>query len=270
MSATNSVRLGEVQETLLSTLYARAVETRKKHGILRDPKAVEMVEAIDYDFAKFDGAPMLFGSVLRTLLLDHWARDFLTRYPAGTIVEIGAGLNTRFERVDNGRVHWVDLDLPDSMNLRRGFFDESDRRSMVAVSILDDDWVAAVKANPGPYLFVAEGVLLYLQEENAEKALGLVTDNFPGAFIAFDTAGRWLVDHQDDPGLKKNLSASFAWACDDPRELERPGLRLLESRTLLQQPGKVPLPFRLTLPALRLLLRKHAGGYRVNLFSSRS
>jgi NADPH-dependent ferric siderophore reductase len=69
-------------------------------------------------------------------------------HPAGTVVEVGAGLNTRFERLDNGTIHWVDLDLPDTMDLRRTFFSETDRRRMVAASVADDSWCQTVLASP--------------------------------------------------------------------------------------------------------------------------
>jgi hypothetical protein len=88
------VRLGTIQETLLIPLYGRAVENRKEKAVLRDPVAEELVAAIDYDFARFDGLPMLLGTVLRTSLFDRWVADFLAEHPTGTVVEIGTGLNT--------------------------------------------------------------------------------------------------------------------------------------------------------------------------------
>lgn len=42
------------------------------------------------------------------------------------MIEIGTGLNTRFESVDNGVVRWLDLDLPDTIELRRQFFANTD------------------------------------------------------------------------------------------------------------------------------------------------
>ncbi|WP_412180797.1 class I SAM-dependent methyltransferase [Streptomyces sp. ADMS] len=111
------VRLGTVQETLLIPLYGRAVENRKSEAVLRDPVAEELVAAIDYDFARFDGLPMLLGTVLRTTLFDRWAAAFLAEHPTGTMVEIGTGLNTRHERTDNGRARRFDLDLPDVIEL---------------------------------------------------------------------------------------------------------------------------------------------------------
>ncbi len=125
MAAKQSIQLGTVQETLLVPLYARAVDSRRKRPILNDRKAVEMVESIDWDFQRFNQRWRIAAATLRTAIFDVPVRDFLSRHPEGTVVEIGAGLNTRFERLDNGAVHWFDLDLPDSIELRKKFFTDS-------------------------------------------------------------------------------------------------------------------------------------------------
>lgn len=270
--AIGGAQLGEVQETLLIPLYGRATETGKRRPILRDPKAVQMVEAIDYDFGKFDGGRSLLGVVVRTSIIDAWVLDFLESHPEGTVVEIGAGLNTRFERVDNGRVHWVDLDLPDAMALRSKFFVESDRRRMVAASVLDEVWVDVVKAFPGPYFFISEGVLVYLEAPQVRRALALITGHFPGADIAMDTTGRWMIEHQDRHDAMKRVSARMRWACDDPAELESwgLGLRLLESGDLSRLPARlrkrVPLAQRVGLRGASLVLRQRFGHYRINRY----
>jgi O-methyltransferase involved in polyketide biosynthesis len=272
MTEKHQVRLGETQETLLIPLYGRAVETRKRRALLRDPKAVEMVEAIEYDFARFDGGPSPFGTVLRTVLIDWWVGSFLDANPAATVVEIGCGLNTRFERLDNGQLRWIDLDLPDAMALRRRFFTETGRRRMLACSVLDDDWVAAVRASPGPYFFAVEAVLGFLPEPAVRQALGLIAGNFPQARVALDTVGRWMVANQDRHDSLSKVSARMAWGCDNPRELERwgLGLRLVDSRDLSQLPGRLrrrlPLSSRIMLPAVKVLKREQFARYKVNLF----
>jgi O-methyltransferase involved in polyketide biosynthesis len=121
-------------------------------------------------------------------MFDEWVKDFLSRHPEGTVVEIGAGLNSRFERLDNGTVHWFDLDLPDTVELRRKFFIDSGRRVTLAESIVDPGWMAAVRQSPGPYCFVAEGVFIFLTEPEVKAALAQIARNFPRASIAFDTA----------------------------------------------------------------------------------
>jgi O-methyltransferase involved in polyketide biosynthesis len=126
MADKHQVRLGAVQETLFITLAARAAETQRKHPVLRDPKAVELLQSIDYDAAKYGRGAGGFVTVLRTAIIDFWVREFLAAHPAATVVELGTGLNARFERVDNGQMHWFDLDLPDTIELRRNFFADTD------------------------------------------------------------------------------------------------------------------------------------------------
>lgn len=119
------VNLGVVQETLLIPLWARAAEIKQADPIIVDPKSAEILEAIDYDFDKFATANnSQIGACLRGMLIDNWVRAYLQKHPQGSVVDIGTGLNTRFERVDNGKVRWFDLDLPDVMALRKQFFAE--------------------------------------------------------------------------------------------------------------------------------------------------
>ena len=42
-------KLTGVPETLLVALYLRAVETQREDGIIKDEKAVEMIQSIEYD-----------------------------------------------------------------------------------------------------------------------------------------------------------------------------------------------------------------------------
>ena len=78
----HQVRLGAVQETLFITLAARARETQRKHPVLRDPRAVELLQSIDYDTAKYGRSAGGFITVLRTAIIDFWVREFLSAHPA--------------------------------------------------------------------------------------------------------------------------------------------------------------------------------------------
>jgi len=272
MPSNQSIQLGRVQETLLVPLYARALDSLKKRPILNDPKALEMVRSIDWDFRRFNQRRRVLMGALRTAMFDDWVQDFLSRHPQGTVVEIGAGLNTRFERLDNGALHWFDLDLPDTVALRRRFFTDSGRRVTLAASVLDPGWMAAVRESPGPYFFVAEAVFIYLTEPEVKAALARIAGNFPRAGIAFDTGTLKALSHENQEHARRHLDARFAWACEDPREVERwdIGLRLVESRSLADVPASVRS--RLSLPlraALGIFARfpQLTRQYRLNLFA---
>ncbi|MGP3968618.1 class I SAM-dependent methyltransferase [Streptomyces sp. 6N223] len=268
--------LGAVEETLLITLYGRAVETRDQNGLLDDPAAVAMVEAIDYDFAKFDGKPSLPRACLRTLTFDHWVRAFLAEHPAGTVVEVGAGLNTRFERVDNGRVRWIDLDLPGAIALRRRFFREDEpRREMLAASVLDTSWMDRAAGLPGPWFFSIEAVLPYLAEDRVRWLFAELTRRFPGSRLATDIATTAMVANQGKHDVVSMMAARFDWACDEPRDVESwaPGVRLAEECTLATLPEELVAGFS---PARRERARTAAetvpekfGSSRLSLFQLR-
>ena len=276
MASRQSIQLGQVQESLLVPLYGRALDTLGKRPILNDPKAVEMVESIDWDFRRFNQRRRVVGCALRSAMFDEWVKDFLRRHPEGTVVEIGAGLNTRFERLDNGAVHWFDLDLPDVVELRRRFFIDSERRVTLAGSILDPGWMAAVRRSPGPYCFVAEAVFIYLTEEEVRGALAQIASNFPGVSIAFDTAILKAVNHENEDHARRKLGARFAWACEDPEEIEgwKIGLRLVESRTIGDVPdslrSRLSLPMRAAFYVFAKLFPQLTKAYRLNLFAGQS
>lgn len=219
----SAAELGDVQETALLTLWSRAVEMQQQRPILRDPKAAIIVAAIDYDFEKFRAYPRgQIGCCCRAEILDDYVTQFLERRPDGVVVDIGAGLDTRFERVDNGRVHWFDLDLPDAVAMRRRFFQETDRRRFLIGSVFDPSWIESVLAiNAEDYLFVAEGVLLYFDEARVRGLLSLLAERFPGARFALDACSplmqrtaRWF----EAVGTTR---ARFRWGTSDLRSLER-------------------------------------------------
>jgi O-methyltransferase involved in polyketide biosynthesis len=268
MANGEQAELGIVQQTLFFPLLARARETERRRPLLRDEKAVELVQRIDFDAGTFNQSIMTFLMVLRTMILDWWVRQFLAVNPGGTVVELGTGLNTRFERTDNGSVHWIDLDLPDTIALRRKFFTGSERQQMVAASLLDEDWLTTVKQLPGPYFFVADGVLPYLPEDEVSAVLARIAARFPDSLLAFDAYPRSVLEMEHKMAAKRGI-ARWQWSCEDPRTLERYGLRLLESVTSTRPPAglraQLPGRYRVLLPLVSPLLGRSG---TVNLFRS--
>jgi O-methyltransferase involved in polyketide biosynthesis len=150
-----------VSETLLMTLYARARESQRPDAMIKDDKAVAMVNQIACDFSRLRmHRHDEIAVIMRMNRFDHHVRDFLTRNPEGVVVHIGCGLDTRFERVDNRRVAWFDLDMPDVISLRQKLVSkENERYHILATSVFDDDWLEEMSQyKPRPFMFVAEGV----------------------------------------------------------------------------------------------------------------
>ena len=193
MSETTDQILSGVSETLLLPLYNRAIESQRPDAIIKDEKAVELVTQMGLDFSRVKQVRMtrMLG-VMRIIFareFDRYARDFLMRHPEAVVVHIGCGLDSRFDRVDNGQVEWYDLDLPEVIELRRKLFGngvhalsevEGERYHLLGCSVLEDAWLVAVKStSPRPILFLAETVLIYLTEAQVKRLVLAPCDRFP-------------------------------------------------------------------------------------------
>ncbi len=182
--------LSGVPETMLWTLYARASEAKRAGGILRDPEAVRLFDALDYDFERRFGAPS-YMYALRAALIDRVLRRWLRRRPDGLVVSLGEGLETQAWRVDNGRMRWLSVDLPEAIAVRARLLPPTPRLRQLAASALDPLWMEAVDATSGLFI-VAQGLFMYLQPAEVESLFTGIARRFAGAQMMFDIVPRKL------------------------------------------------------------------------------
>jgi O-methyltransferase involved in polyketide biosynthesis len=196
--ATDGVKQGDriapsvtgVSETMLWSLHSRACEARRHDTVLTDPDSINIHEAIDYDFTRHFGEAA--GSLaVRAAEIDSALRRWLKRHPDGLIVSLGEGLETQVKRVDNGRLHWLSVDLPDAIRLRERFIPPTQRFRHIPVSALDVAWMDEV-ASSSEIFIVAQGLLMYLEPEEVRQLLSSIADRFPGAEMVFDVVPRWF------------------------------------------------------------------------------
>ena len=177
-----------VSETALLTLHVRAHEARRPDSIIDDPIAIELVDSIDFDFAKF-GFSRRQSFAMRALGYDRQTRRYLVDHPEATVVALAEGLQTSFYRLDASGVgdqfHWLTVDLPPIIELRRKLLPTSDRVRMCAQSALDFSWMDGVDTEHGVFI-TAEGVMMYLQPEEAMALMTECAKRFPNGQMMFD------------------------------------------------------------------------------------
>lgn len=185
-----AVNLTGVPETMLWTLHNRASEARRPDTWLHDPECVRIYESIDYDYARSFGPPD-DSHPMRSRLFDEAVRPWMQAHPGGTVVELGAGLETQFQRCDDGRVRWICIDVPEAMAVRDRFIQPTQRCRHIARSALDLGWMDEVDASGG--LFVtAQGLFMYFHEQDVRRLLVAVIERFPGVEIMFDAIPPWF------------------------------------------------------------------------------
>lgn len=231
--------LSGVAESLLLPLVSRALEGERPDPFVVDRRAAEIVAGLDYDPSGLHRQRLYHTIIcLRVRKFDEIVARFLAENPGGTVVNLGCGLDTRFDRLDSAESSWIEIDLPEVIALRRRFLAETERRRFLAASLDDDAWLEAVAATRGPRLFVAEGVFMFLPAAGVRRIVVELTRRMPGSELAFDAVKPlevWL--RRFHPTLSQT-GARLAWGLARARRLETwaPGVRLLEEWYYDDQP----------------------------------
>lgn len=213
-----------VSQTLFIPLAARALESRRDDPVILDDKAVEIMARLDADAIADGGLICAHGILARTKVIDDEIKGLLLEKPDIALINLGAGLDTRICRVDNGRFKCFELDLPDVIALRRQFFAEDERIRFIAASVLDDAWARALEGiDACDTVIIAEGLLMYFPSEDVRKIFHLLAGHFPGAHMYFDVVHSFFVG--------KGISGAFQWGLDKAKDIERmsPDIRLVRS-----------------------------------------
>jgi len=201
------VELSGTSVSMLMCLWGRAQVSREYSSLFYDEKAIELVERIDYDFSSNDvpfedimsnisrniTQPEFGLFTLRAKQFDEKAKAYIAEHPHASIINIAAGLDTTFYRVDNGTIHWYDLDLPSVIDIRKQLLPEPDRVMYIAKSLIDPSWCNDVKHTEHGVFIIAGGVnrvLHSFEEVQVKQFFSMLADNFPDGEIVFDAISR--------------------------------------------------------------------------------
>ncbi|MFX1574726.1 MAG: class I SAM-dependent methyltransferase [Promethearchaeota archaeon] len=242
------VHLTEEKLTLLITLYAKAFDSQSKNSILKDTKANEIIETIDYDFtdmSKFGNGNII---VVRAKQFDDWVKEFLENHSNVIVLNLGCGLDTRIERINpSPNVNWYDVDYPEVIQLRKHFFSDKEGYHMIAASIIDSKLINNFPSE-GDVLVIADGVFEYLTKGDVQILLNQITNHFSHGQIMFDAINSFAIESAKSD-LKKKMSAEHKWAVEDLHEVDtlNPKLKRISNMTIWQSKyiNKLPFKYRL-------------------------
>lgn len=217
------VDLRGAPQTMLATLYAKALDADSPGSVLNDTWAADIVGQIDYDWKTTTITTRNAPSVtLRSAHFDCWARQFLSERPDAVVLHLGCGLDSRYFRIAPGDgVDWYDIDYPQVAALRKRF--------VVAASVTDPAWLAGI-ADDRPTLVLGEGLTMYLRGTDGIALLRRVVDRFPSGELQFD-AFNWLgIKLQWSNAVVRRSGSTLYWAINGPADILEsvPGTRLLQ------------------------------------------
>src|SRR5580693_627445 len=263
-----SVDLSGAAQTMLATLYLKALDADFDRPVLGDRYAKEAVSRLDYDFREIGitarWAPLI---TVRTAQYDIWARQCLAVHQQCTVVHLGCGLDSRVFRLDPGPdVQWYDVDYPEVIALRQKVFPSRPRYRLIATSATDPSWLDQIPGDH-PVLLMAEGISMYLTEDDGVALLRRVVDRFPSGELQIDFYNRLAIKSQKTHTLVRRTGSTLHWAVDSPGDIlsRVPGVRLLIAVTFFDASTfrRASAGFRLArgpvraIPPLRRALQYH-------------
>ncbi len=241
----------DVAATSLLTLYCRAMESRTRNPIFVDQNALDVAEKLNPLLA--DSKVKLLRRLaagrldpklgvhiaLRSQQYDDYVRQFMENHARGIVVNIGCGMDMRFERVDDGRLIFFDLDLPEVINLKKQYVEENERYHLLACSVFEKGWMNRVlQYGPRPVLFMAEGVFMYLDPTLVRGLVLTLCDRFKNAELVFEVIKKsWtegfmkkMVSFKMQKQLFLGPGTEYHFGIADKRELEswHPGLEFID------------------------------------------
>jgi len=220
------ITLQGVQETLLLPLWGRAYETKKDVPLLVDKEAVRIIDSLDYDFKKIKEKvnPLSRLSwIARSIYFDNKIKKYLEGNPYGTIINIGCGLDTTYERVNNGKAKWYELDFPEVIETRKKVLQETNNRYFLPYSVFNNEWYSKVENKNDIFIMIA-GVIYYFEETEIKTLLTSLKGNFHNIIMVFDyssTKGIEIANKKviEDGGMDKN--AYLKWGINNIRDIEK-------------------------------------------------
>jgi len=262
------VDLSGPPETMLATLYARALDADADHPILGDRYAKEVVAQIDYDWQKTSITPRNAPSaVIRSAHFDKWASQFLAVHPEATVLHVGCGLDGRAQRLRPGPgVEWYDVDYPEVIALRERFYPPGASYRLLPASVTELDWLSVISADR-PVLLLGEGVMMYLTEESGLALLRRVVERFPSGELQFDMFNRFAIRAQKFNTIVRQAGARLHWGVDGPADIvgNVSGTRLLAAVSVFDDDVWAALPRRYRVmfrvmrivPAMKMVAQYH-------------
>lgn len=246
-----TTHLGTVESTLFVPMLGRIYASEHFPSILHDKTALTLKSQLPAEVLTNHTQTQYtyLASAVRSANIDRHIQDFLSRHPDGVIVQLGCGLETTFNRNDNGRTCWYGVDLPEVIEYRKTLLSESNREKLLATDAFSKQWLRQVREEVGdvPLLITASGLFYYFERK---QVLGLLRmlGSYGMIEVVFDTVNqqglrlmrrKWMkqVGHADAQmyfcidsakELASNIANNVQVMADEPfyHHINKKGLKL--------------------------------------------
>lgn len=186
------MKLNNESKTLFIPLQAKA-KMSKQDIFLKDEKAEEIVDKINNNLKNLKQSKWLSMFLsLRALIIDDLCNNFISANPETTVIHLGCGLDSRCLRVNQNFKTWYDIDFESVIDLRKEFYKTTSKYKMIKSSVTDFSWMGKIEKTEN-ILIVAEGLTMYLTEDEIKNLISEINKNFGKVYLVFDAYSKKAV-----------------------------------------------------------------------------
>lgn len=211
------MKLSNESNTLFIPLLGRALMS-KNNLFLKDVKAEEIVNKISFDFKSLKQSKWLSMYMsLRGLIIDELCNKYISNNLNCTVIHLGCGLDSRCLRVNQNYNIWYDVDYKEVIDIRKEFYFDCDKYQMIGSSVLDYKWLDKIRYVDN-VLIVAEGLTMYLFEDEIKGLLNEINKRFNNVYLIFDAYSKKGVKLSKLKNPVKQMSAHIKYGFDNVDE----------------------------------------------------
>ncbi len=188
---------------------------------------------------------------LRARKYDAIANDFISKNPSSTVINLGCGFDTRYWRIDHDKCQYIELDLPELIEIKREILNEHICYELIGCSVLDPSWIDRVtsKGNRN-FLLIAEGLFMYLPKADVISLFKTFSARFNHSQIALEvvtgkyTRGLWkkIIIMKMKQELGFDAGSSYNFGVKNAAELESygNGIKVINEWSFVEDPDMRP------------------------------
>jgi methyltransferase (TIGR00027 family) len=220
--------LSQVSRTAILLLICRALEAKKHPSDFNDPMAVLCLErlrslATGEDKRWIDREVRVYGGigahdaasgVRRLRKFDAIVNRFIADHPGCTVINLACGFDTRYWRIDNQKCRYVEIDLPEVIEMKKEILKDQPLYEMIGCSVLDTTWMEIVtKKGNSNFLLIAEGLFMWIPEQEVKRVFKEISEKFDKSQLVLD-----MIPKSYTGRLMKffmRLDAKITWGLDN-------------------------------------------------------
>lgn len=209
--------LNGVEDTLYIPLIARIYASMRFSDFFYDKRAILLKQYIPENNIEKNSIEYFYmASVCRQKTIDKKIIEFLSNNEKSNVVFLGCGLETAYNRINNSKDNFYQVDLPNVIEIRKKLLPEGKNEKLIRGDMFSLEWVKELDVSL-PTLIVASGVFQYFETNKIVEFIKNMKNLIPKGELVFDaTNSKGLKLANKYVQKTGNANAKMYFSVDDP------------------------------------------------------